>query len=289
LLSATKNFDLVAFIFTVKQCIASMRREGKFGLARTIRRCCAGRLHQNPDYAMTGPALWRRRAASESTLEQRRSVYRSLQYLGRAFEAWKKMTGVTGTDKWSSKANPWEANCCGGNSKGARLCLGHNYSHVARCGKCRYGDPTKSLKKQKGHQEKQRWQDIVKESMSYDARDCIDDLLPVTSQPSMVNKVGSRPHARKAAEAASPEHRQKQAAEAPPVEFDDWVLVDVKPPEWGLAENSWNLAAPEVAHLVAVPAVPPPHPAFSARGCIRGCACLSRKSRKMAKFRFVWS
>merc|ERR1712039_739564 len=39
--------------------------------------------------------------------------------------------------------------------------MGHNYSHTARCGMCRNGDPTKSLKKVRGTQQRLRWKDTL--------------------------------------------------------------------------------------------------------------------------------
>jgi len=113
-----------------------MRRDGKFGLARTLRQCYAGRCHKNP-------------SASTKRVEELRSV----------FAAWCKTVG--------SEMRPWPvveklANCTGpqgghSSSKGqARTCFGHNFSHIARCGMCRHGNPCKSLKKNRGTQDRRQ-------------------------------------------------------------------------------------------------------------------------------------
>jgi len=117
-----------------------MRREGKFGLSRTLRGCCAGRAHVNPDALQRGADAQR------------------LVQLRRCLAAWLDVAGVVPRRcAW----RPWHlANCCGhssGNRRGAQLCMGHNYSHIARCPMCRCGDPRKSLKKVRGHQQRLRW------------------------------------------------------------------------------------------------------------------------------------
>lgn len=117
-----------------------MRREGKFGLSRTLRGCCGGRAHVNPNALQSGADAQR------------------LVQLKRCVVAWRDVAGVVPRrPAW----RPWQpANCCGhssGNTRGARLCMGHNYSHIARCSMCRCGDPTKSLKKVRGHQQRLRW------------------------------------------------------------------------------------------------------------------------------------
>jgi len=120
-----------------------MRRDGKFGLARTLRRCSAGRCHPNP-------------SATSKSVEQLRSV----------FAAWCKAVG--------SDMRPWQhpqvANCTGprgghSSSKGqARMCFGTNFSHIARCGMCRIGNPCKSLKKNQGTKERRQHLDQLQEA-----------------------------------------------------------------------------------------------------------------------------
>jgi len=113
-----------------------MRRDGKFGLARTVRRCHAGRCHKNP-------------AAMTKQNEQLRTT----------FAAWCKAVG--------SEMRPWPVvqqldNCTGpqgghSSSKGrSRTCFGHNFSHIARCSMCRTGNPCKSMKKNQGTRERQQ-------------------------------------------------------------------------------------------------------------------------------------
>jgi len=115
-----------------------MRREGKLGLARTLRGCCAGRGHTNP-------------MAGENSLRQ----------LRRLFTAWRAKAGV------SPARQPWRVNqspnCCGSSSKVARICFGHNYSHIANCSMCRHGNPSKSMKRNRGTVQRQRHLELLNE------------------------------------------------------------------------------------------------------------------------------
>lgn len=117
-----------------------MRREGKLGLARTLKGCCAGRGHLNP-YAGT----------------------QHLDHIRSLFTAWRQEAGV------SPKRQPWvvkEApNCCSSSKgKGPRICFGHNYSHIANCHMCREGNPSKSMKKNRGTQQRRRHLELMNDA-----------------------------------------------------------------------------------------------------------------------------
>merc|ERR1712028_50765 len=143
-----------------------MRRDGKFGLARTVRRCFAGRCHKNP-------------AATTKHVEQLRSV----------FAAWCKTVG--------SEMRPWPvveqvANCTGpqgghSSTKGqARTCFGHNFSHVARCGMCRTGNPCKSLKKNQGTKERKQHLDQLRDARAAVGQKASNDDTFVVAEDCLV-------------------------------------------------------------------------------------------------------
>jgi len=144
-----------------------MRREGKFGLSRRVRHCCAGRAHPNPAAVQGG-----------SVAEQ----------IKQCFVAWRETSGVVCQKRaWT----PWQPpNCCGDNSGSsgrARVCMGHNYSHCARCSQCRVGNPRKSLKKNRGHLQRLRWKDVVRDSLQRD-----DDSVEDFEDDSTYSADGSR-------------------------------------------------------------------------------------------------
>lgn len=117
-------------------------------MSRRVRHCCAGRAHPNPDAVNGGQVA---------------------DQLKQCFVAWREMFGVVPQKRaWT----PWQpTNCCGdnsGSSSRASVCMGHNYSHCARCSQCRVGDPRKSLKKNRGHLQRLRWKDVICDSAQRD-------------------------------------------------------------------------------------------------------------------------
>lgn len=139
-----------------------MRREGKFGLSRRVRHCRAGRAHPNPDVFP--------------------------EQLKQCFVAWRETSGVVPQKRaWT----PWQPkNCCGdnGGSGGrASVCMGHLYSHRARCPLCRVGDPRKALKKNRGHLQRLRWKDVIHDSAQRD-----DDLVEDFDDDATVMRMSRR-------------------------------------------------------------------------------------------------
>jgi len=75
--------------------------------------------------------------------------------------------------------------------------MGHNYSHVARCSMCRYGDPTKSLKRNRGHQKRLQWKEILHEatqreelfSGDLDSETVGDEPMPISNHAPLSHRI----------------------------------------------------------------------------------------------------
>jgi hypothetical protein len=217
-------------------------------------------------------------------LSQRRAVFEAMRLAARTFAAWKNRAGVSGTDKWSSKGNAWN-NCCGNTRPNIKYCLGHNYSHIARCGMCRQGDPCKPLKKVRGHQKRVVWNDILQEAKSFEASRGLSELEPFFA--------GKKVAGSDRRQYDDKNRKTEKAPEGPSSrELGAWTFVDTEPVPDGSSSRelgAWTLVDTETVPGVSENVVVDP-PASYNRRCTSGCPCMSRRSRKQpVKSRFLWA